>query len=328
MSKKPNQAAIGAFVLGAVALAILGIVFFGSGKFFKKTNRAVMYFEGSIAGLDVGAPVEFRGVRVGRVSSTSLVYDYESASFRIPVYVELEEGRVRVSGVGESWQNPELEDLVKRGLRARLVNAGLITGKMKISLDFYPDTPIEVVGADLSVVEIPTVPGMMQAFLKKLQELPLDEIVMQAEDVLKGAAALINSPETRAFVENANAAIVETRDLVNRVNGKVEKIDVEEVSLQLRDALDAVEKLSNAISDEVHPTSISFRKAATEMTVALQQAVETLAGIETTLSADSPLHYEVGKMMEDIADAAKSMEIFLDQLQQDPSSLIWGKSSK
>ena len=68
MSKKANPAAIGVFVLAALAIAAGALVVLGSGKLFRESMRIVAFFEGSLSGLDVGAPVELRGVRVGTVT--------------------------------------------------------------------------------------------------------------------------------------------------------------------------------------------------------------------------------------------------------------------
>jgi paraquat-inducible protein B len=67
MSKPANKTLIGAFVVGAVALAVAAIVLFGSGRFFKDMDQWVAIFPGSVKGLNVGSPVVFRGVQVGQV---------------------------------------------------------------------------------------------------------------------------------------------------------------------------------------------------------------------------------------------------------------------
>ena len=65
MSKPASKTLIGVFVIGAIALAVLAVVVFGSGRFFSEKMPLVMYFEGSVAGLNIGSPVMFRGVKVG-----------------------------------------------------------------------------------------------------------------------------------------------------------------------------------------------------------------------------------------------------------------------
>ena len=85
MSKKANPTAVGAFALGALILLVGVILVFGSDRFMKRSMKAVLYFDESVEGLDVGAPVIFRGVKVGAVTDIQLVYDVARKEFRIPV---------------------------------------------------------------------------------------------------------------------------------------------------------------------------------------------------------------------------------------------------
>ena len=89
-----NQAVIGAFVVGAVVLAVVGVIVFGSGKMFQEVDKYVLYFEGSVKGLNVGAPVTFRGVKIGSVTGISLRANPENLEVRIPVVIEIEKGRI------------------------------------------------------------------------------------------------------------------------------------------------------------------------------------------------------------------------------------------
>ena len=82
MARKPNPALLGAFVVGAVILAVVGLVIFGGGKFFRSTQSWVAYFDESIKGLAVGAPVTFRGVKVGAVTDVKVVVDPKSGRKR------------------------------------------------------------------------------------------------------------------------------------------------------------------------------------------------------------------------------------------------------
>jgi ABC-type transporter Mla subunit MlaD len=75
MSKKANTSAIGLFVIGAVLLAVAGVVIFGGGQFFTKKYNYVAYFSGSVKGLNIGAPVLFRGVKIWQVTGISMQFD-------------------------------------------------------------------------------------------------------------------------------------------------------------------------------------------------------------------------------------------------------------
>ena len=98
MSKPANKRLIGVFVLGAIALLVIAVVVLGSGKFFRKTFKAVCFFEGSVGGLSVGAPVVFNGVRIGEVTDVVLRYDTRDLTATIPVYIEIDPQRMETVG--------------------------------------------------------------------------------------------------------------------------------------------------------------------------------------------------------------------------------------
>ncbi len=89
MSKPANKTLIGAFIVGAVALAVVALVVFGSGKFFRKQTFWVSFFEGSVKGLNVGSSVVFRGVKIGEVSQIKVNFDSVTLSVNIPVIYEV-----------------------------------------------------------------------------------------------------------------------------------------------------------------------------------------------------------------------------------------------
>ncbi len=93
MSKKANTTAIGVFVVGAIVLVVAGIIVFGGGRFFKDTKKFVLFFEGSMQGLGKGAPVAFKGVRVGSVTEIKVILDSRDLSPQIPVFIEIEPDR-------------------------------------------------------------------------------------------------------------------------------------------------------------------------------------------------------------------------------------------
>ncbi len=140
MSAKANKSLIGAFVLGATALAVAGVVIFGSGRFFRKPHMFVMYFPGSVKGLNVGAPVMFRGVKVGQVTDMKVNFYGKELNILIPVYIELDP-RTDVLVSGDVPKGQYLKALIKKGLRAQLQMQSFITGQLLIDLDFHPGKP-------------------------------------------------------------------------------------------------------------------------------------------------------------------------------------------
>ncbi len=98
MAKQANRMMIGGFVVLAVIIMAASLVVFGSGKFFQKTNKYVLYFDESVKGLSVGAPVLFQGVPVGSVTSIILQADLVKMKTQIPVLIEIDPDRWKVRG--------------------------------------------------------------------------------------------------------------------------------------------------------------------------------------------------------------------------------------
>src|SRR6267142_2909084 len=106
MASQAKKTMIGAFVIGAVALAAAGITVFGSGRFFQNRTTFVMFFSGSITGLSVGSPVEFRGVKVGQVTKIAAVFDPKTLDITIPVYIEFDPKSLIVAGRDDASTEP------------------------------------------------------------------------------------------------------------------------------------------------------------------------------------------------------------------------------
>ncbi|MBW2408238.1 MAG: MCE family protein, partial [Deltaproteobacteria bacterium] len=204
MSKKANKTVIGAFVIGAIALIVVAIVVLGSGRFFRERRSNVSFFEGSVKGLRIGAPVTFRGVTIGTVTSIKVRFITEDMTFRIPVFYEIEPDRF--SGLSDELDREPgelLNKLIERGLRAQLGTQSLVTGQKYINLDFHPEAPANFIADQIpdfaerikDHVELPTTPGSFQKIERALNELPLGEIIEEARSALKGIERTVNSPE-------------------------------------------------------------------------------------------------------------------------------------
>ena len=186
MSKQANKTVIGIFVVVAIALVVVAVLILGSGKFFKQTLKAVCYFEGSVGGLNIGAPVVFRGVKIGSVTDVILRVDSTKLIFTIPVYIEIEPDRFTVIGVRPKKLGQNLKTFIDRGLRATLETQSIVTGQMQVGLDYYPDKPAKFAEfrIDTKTPEIPTIPTPMQELAKKIQNIPIDEIFEKLSSTL------------------------------------------------------------------------------------------------------------------------------------------------
>jgi len=190
MIKKINKTAIGAFVVGGVALLITAVLVFGSGALFRQSHKYVTFFDGSVKGLSVGAPVIFRGVKIGNVVSINLVYDEQTQEVLIPVVVDVELSRVR--GIPEQPGYPDYAKFIKQGLRAKLEIQNFITGQLMIALDFYPDKPGKFYGIIKSYPELPALPISPDIF-QVMDDIPVKEITLNLGQAVAGMNKLLNS---------------------------------------------------------------------------------------------------------------------------------------
>ena len=136
---KRNALLIGAFVVSALALIVVGVLWLSGNDLFKKQQQAMIFYKGNVSGLYVGAPVGFRGVTIGQVEDIDIQVDKDTLKALVPVRIHLRTDALRFNGADKSAP-VDLPTLVKRGLRARLVAQSFVTGQKSIELDFVPDT--------------------------------------------------------------------------------------------------------------------------------------------------------------------------------------------
>jgi paraquat-inducible protein B len=314
MAKQANKTLIGAFVVGAVVLALAGIMIFSSGKFFTEKNKYVLYFDGSVRGLDIGAPVSFKGVRIGSVTDIKLYVANEQFDLKIPIFIEIEPDRITDSPTfkeerrGQTLKEyrKEMKEtgkimklLIDRGLRAQLNAQSLVTGKLLIQLDFYPDSPAKLVGLESDFQEIPTIPSALDQIFKTIEELPLKEIVDKLKLTLDGIERLINAPELKETIVTLNDTLKEIKNLAHNVDGELGSL-----TAGIKETLDT---------------------SAT----ALEKAGETLETLQGTVSDAAPVvGYELSEALKELTTAARSLKTLTDYLQQHPESLLRGKGGK
>ncbi|MGO9378246.1 MAG: MlaD family protein [Dissulfurispiraceae bacterium] len=324
MSKKVSKTFIGAFVVGAIALAVIGVIIFGSGKFLSTRQHYVMYFDGSVKGLQVGAPVIFRGVKIGEVSDIVLRADLKTLTMVIPVYIDVDPEKFQLDADQKPLKRmPEerYQGLLKKGLRARLEMQSFVTGQLMIGLDLYPDTPIKLVGLDKKYQEIPTIPTTMEELTKTLQNLPIKEIFAKLDHTLEGIDKVVNSPAVNQSMTSLNQMLKDTDKLAKNIDAHMGPLAA---SLE-------------RTSDAAHGTFVQAEK-----TLAFQEGVpgEIASGIKDTLKAarltledtqqiaaqNANLGYELSRTLEQMTAMSRSFRSLADYLDRHPESLIRGKN--
>ena len=329
MSKQANKTVIGIFVVVAIALVVAAVLILGSGKFFKQTLKAVCYFEGSVGGLNIGAPVVFRGVKIGSVTDVILRVESSKLIFTIPVYIEIEPDKFSVIGVRPKELGQNLKTFIDRGLRASLEMQSIVTGQMQVALDFQPNKPAKFAEFkyDQKTPEIPSTPTPMQELTKKIEKIPIDEIFEKLSSALGAINKLVSSPEIPEAIRSVNLALGDVRKLVQNVDNRVGPLassiegTVNDYGRLARDADSKIDTLSLGLSDTIK----EIQKAVSSIEKTLVEAQLTLAQARQTLSEDSTLSYEITETLQELQKGARSIRFLADDLKRRPESVLWGK---
>ena len=334
MSRKANPTAVGGFVLGAIALAVAIIFLFGGDKFFRTTETYVAFFEGSLKGLEIGAPVTFRGVRIGTVKGLQVVYDVKDNDLRIPVIFEIDMDRLEVLGgdprgdEGDAKSDEGGNVLVKRGLRAQLQMRSMVTGQLAVNLDFFPGTKIVTHDRYRHLPEYPTVPSDVEKFrdvaakmVDRLQNVPIDEISTELLDLLKSMKALVNSPELEDAVKGADR-LVNSPDIqasLKSLRAALESAD---------GAMQSVRRLADNADGQLVSLAQALHRTSQDLDKLLDEATRVFESVESSLSDDSDLRVRTIAALEEVAQAARSIRVLTDYLERHPEAILKGKKEE
>jgi paraquat-inducible protein B len=312
MSSKANPVVIGAFVVGAIVLAIAGVLVLGSGKLFKRTTKAVCYFTGDVMGLNVGAPVKFKGVDIGSVAAVRIRLPEQTGGptlesvkrgLRIPVIIEIDNDKLTQEGATGTLDRARVKQLVELGLRAQLVSQSFLTGLLLVQLDFNPEIPpTHILPPTSRLLEIPTIPTSMQQIqaaardvVRKLDAINLEGLADSATRALDSIDRVAQSPGLQqalqtlpVMLSNMNGAVTDLRPLIVRARGP------------FLDSLEGTSASANA----------------------------TLKTLQVLIAPDGPLAVDLATALREMAGAAHSVRLLADSLDRNPSALVRGTEVK
>ena len=314
MSRQASPTTIGAFVLGAIALAIAAVLLLAGDQWFRHdVSRFVMYFHGSVNGLNVGSPVMFRGVNIGTVTDIQLVVGRTETDVDIPVIVEIDNSRF-VHTHPESPKaetDDDIDELIKLGLRAQLHLQSLLTGQLFIQLNFQPGTPINLVGDGMyqsKYDEIPTLPTPIERLSKSLQDFPADKVLKNIAAITEGMDKLVNSPQLTESVTALHAALDELKSLVTKINTEASPLASN----------------ANSMVDDARAVLGNINTAVDDAKGALRQAERTLKSTDD-LVGDEQLATRMEQALTAITSAARSIQLLAEEIERRPESLIRGR---
>ena len=247
MRQQPNKKSIGLFlVVGVVALALIIGQTVVSKIFQDRQYLAVLYFDESIKGLNVGSPVVFNGVEIGKVIKIELVGNPQSLTFQVPVYIRLTPMKQMQ---GQNWdfgsRQTALDILIQKGLRARLLTQSYLTGQLMIELSMMPDSPIRLADTardrQSGVPEIPTVLSPVGEISRGFQDLPvrqtferleyilaeLDKMMPVLNNLMKNIEKITSviAPRTADTLTNVNEAFNQLADTMRSVRNLADYLE-------------------------------------------------------------------------------------------------------
>ncbi len=319
MSGKPSKTLVGAFVLGAVILFIIGVMTFSVGKYFFKQPSFIMFFDGSVKGLNVGAPVMFKGVKVGTVSDINLRFNPETKSVQIAVLTGLDPNSITNSH-GKIDAQAFLNTLIRQGLKAQLQYQNLLTGQLLVGLDFHPEKPAMLTRSDSKYPEIPTIPSSIEEFTRTLEKLPLGVMVNKLTSAIDGMEKAATSPELMNSIHTMNLALEDMRRLIENINNNVGPIasDIKGTLADSRKMVQNFDKHSTSLQAGIEQTAEAARAA-------MVQAAKTFKAVENASSGDSPALEQLSQTLEKISEASDSLRTLSDYLNRHPEALLHGK---
>lgn len=298
-----KPALVGGFVLSGLALGVIALLLFSSRQLFTPTVHAVVYFQGSVANLEVGAPVTFRGVRVGAVTDVSVSINMADLTARIPVYVDVNPERIFLRDSGHEKTATSFERLLGAGLRAQLTMQSLITGQLLVDLDLHPEAPGLSVPDDSGRPEIPSIPSQLQTIESEINELPLKQMT-----------------------ENANRALEAIRRLAETLPALIEPLagSLNETAARAQTALADIDRLAVIGQRQLAGNGDALKQALTSSDQTLRDADTLMRSLNEMTAANAPLRDDLQSTMRDLAASAGALRGFTHEIERDPSALLNG----
>jgi len=292
-------------------------------------QRYVLYFDESLRGLSVGAPVTLLGLPAGEVTFVGLELDPKTLNIRgrveVVAYPErlvayLSKGQVAAGqAVAQSAERRHagFKRLVEeRGVRAQLRSGNILTGQLYVALDYFPNAAKATVDWSKDVPVLPVEPSILpdleakiNSIIAKLDRLPYDQI---GSEVTKALASL-------------DTTLQDASKTLNGVNKDV----VPQLNETLEDLRHLLATADGLLKTQVTATLDEATGALKDVRRPLATADSALKDADSTLLAkNSPVILELRDTLKEISLAARSLRDLMDYLERHPESLIRGKSEE
>ena len=342
----PRALRLGLFALLGLGLGVLAVVLLG-GRWLTASEVAEMRFERSVYGLQVGAPVVLRGVRVGQVTAVGLA-PAGPGGLAMPVTAELDRSLLQgLLGATHSAGSPAVPALLQQGLVARLSTQSLLTGLLYVDLDLVPGRAVPAAAPAGALLAIPTEATRLQTLQAQLEGLDLAQIGRDLAAVAGSARQLLGGPEARQLLQrsadaaaqlqqlaqalqqqlpplarSAEATLADTRRTLAQLAPAVAQAtgQVGTAAQQVGAAASQAQALAQGLSQAAPPALAEVQRAA----AALGQAAVTL---REAAADDSALRLNADRALQDVARAARALRELGELLERQPDALLRGRAA-
>lgn len=272
MSQAPNPRKIGLFMIVAFLIAIGGFLTLHWSSIFPHTTKYIMFFDGSVKGLNVGSPVIFNGVPVGKVMKITLISNGEATFYETAVTAEiqqdsfsvLEEDEQAVEYLNFEEAREYNQVLINAGLRATLVTQSFLTGQKAVDLSLHPGTPVNLKNRKTrqKVIEIPTLTSFTEELNKILKNLPLEKTFERLSNLLGELNNIVKDLNDSGFSANMNRITTAVAGISEKADRIMQNFDnnsksMNEINQILHNLNETSSSLKNLIDFlERHPEAL------------------------------------------------------------------------
>ena len=319
-------------MVSALAIAIVALAAFGAAKVFQKTESAICYFKDSVNGLEVGAPVKYKGVTIGKVDDILIFPSPRNPrKSLIAAKLSIDTTTIKKRSLGsEKVKDPkaQLEKQIQDGLRAKLNFQSIVTGMLYVELDYLdeikPYAPHNIAG-DESLTEIPVEESgisdtikMTENMIKEVAQIDFKGISENLNTLLKTS----NEKIAQLDVAQINKNLVQTLESANAVMAQAKS---QNLPAELKSTLARANEMLESSQKSISGLSAEAQKTLQSANAVMENANRLIESANAIVSPDSPFLYDISIFLKNLSSTANSIKTLADFLDRNPSALLTGR---
>ena len=328
-ASKPNYFAIGAFIVLALAILAAGLIAFGAGQIFRPRIYIETYLASTVQGIDVGSPVKFRGVQIGKVSKISFSFNEYGGPAAVDLYnyvvILLEIDKEMFPGMFKENLTPLIEKNVAQGMRARIEPLG-ITGMNYIEINYVKDPgqyPPLALGWKPHYYYIPSAPGQLTSMLDSVNSIMADMKRINLGEIQGGLEDLLANLNKAVTDADLSKVSEELQSLIKQLQQAVTDANLQKVSGDLQALVLTTDK---AVKDaNLGQVSTDARALIVGLEKSNANIQKILKNLESASKIDPA---EIRSIVQSLNETMVNLESFSESVKKRPSVLLWGGPAK